>query len=52
MVGQVMGRWPPVDCMPTPAKLVDVEIAQARNLGVEVLAVQRRRTDPHVGHGG
>jgi hypothetical protein len=38
--------------MPTPAKPVDVEIAQACNLGVECLAVQRRRTDPHAGHGG
>ena len=29
MVGQVRGRWPPVDYMPSAAKPADVEIAQA-----------------------
>jgi hypothetical protein len=33
--------------MPTAAKLTNVEITQARNLGVEFLAVRQRRTDLH-----
>ena len=52
MAGQVRGRRPPEDSVPAAAKRVDVEIAQARDLGVECLAVRRRRTDPHAGHGG
>jgi hypothetical protein len=31
----VRGRLPPQHGVPTAAKLADVEIAQARNLGVE-----------------
>src|SRR6201987_3207080 len=37
--------------MPTAAKLTNVEITQARNLGVEFLAVRQRRTDLHPWHG-
>jgi hypothetical protein len=42
----------PAECgMPTAAKLTNVEITQARNLDVEFLAVQQRRTDLHPPHG-
>ena len=45
------GRWPAECGMPTAAKLTNVEITQARNLGVEFLAVRQRRTDLHPWHG-
>ena len=35
MTGQVRGRPPPKDAVPTSPKLADVEIAQARNLDIE-----------------
>ena len=45
------GRWPAECGMPTAAKLTNVEITQARNLGVEFLAVRQRRTDSYPWHG-
>jgi len=51
MTGQVKGCRSSADRMPPAAKPADVEIAQPRDLGVECLAVGRRRTDPHAGHG-
>jgi hypothetical protein len=51
VAGQV-GVWlPPEYVMPTASKLPDVEIAQARNLAVECLAVQQGRSDPDARHG-
>ena len=46
MAGQVRGRSPPEHRVPTGSKLTDVEIAQARDLDVERLAVRQCRTDP------
>jgi hypothetical protein len=37
--------------LPTPAKFIDVEIAQARNLNVEFVSVWQRRTDANAWHG-
>jgi hypothetical protein len=45
MAGKMRGRWPPKEGLPTPAKLIDVEIAQARNLNVQRISVWRRRAD-------
>ena len=44
MTSKVSGRWPAECGMPMTAKLTNVEITQARNLGVEFLAVRQRRT--------
>ena len=51
MAGKVRRRWPPKDCLPTPAKFIDVEIAQARNLNVKCVSVRRRWTDADARHG-
>lgn len=51
MAGQVRRRWPPKDQLPTPAKCIDVQIAQTRNLNVKFVLVWRRRTDPDPWHG-
>ena len=51
MAGQ--GRWwlPSEHGVPTAAKLLNAEITQARNLGVDSLAVRQGRTDPDARHG-
>jgi hypothetical protein len=51
MPGQVRGRLPPENSLPSLAKLGDAKIAQPRNLGIECLAVRRGRTDPDARHG-
>ena len=51
MTGRVRGRWPAKDGPPTPAKLIDVEIAQTRNLNVKFVLVWQRRADPDAWHG-
>src|SRR5262245_64005042 len=51
VAGQV-GMWsPPEYVMPMASKPPDVEIAQARNLAVECLAVRQGRTNPDARHG-
>ena len=44
-------RPPPEYHVPTALKLPDVEIAQARNLDVDGLAVRQGRTDADARHG-
>jgi len=44
-------RPPPEYIMPAASKLPNVEIAQARNLNVECLAVRQRRSSPDARHG-
>jgi hypothetical protein len=51
VAGQVRVRPSPEYVMPTASKLPDVEIAQARNLAVECLAVQKGRNNPDARHG-
>ena len=51
MTGQVRGRRPAEHGMPAAAKPTDVEITQARNLGIECVAVRQRRTDLHARRG-
>ena len=51
MTGQVRMGSPPEYVMPTASKLPDVEIAQARNLAVECLAVRQGRSNPDARHG-
>ena len=48
---QVSGCRSPENCVPTVAKLADVEITQARNLDVELFSIRQRRTDPYPRHG-
>jgi hypothetical protein len=43
-------RPPPEYVMPTASKLPDVEIAQARNLAFECLAVRQRGSNPDARH--
>ena len=50
VAGQVRVRSPPECSMPTALKLPDVEIAQARNLDVDGLAVRKSRTDADARH--
>ena len=46
VAGQVRVRSPPEYVMPMASKSPDVEIAQARNLAVECLAVRQGRSNP------
>jgi hypothetical protein len=46
----VSGRLPPKEGLPTPVKLIDIEIAQVRNLNVKFVSVWLRRTDPDARH--
>ena len=51
MAGQVRVRPPPEHVMPTASELLDGEIAQARNLAVECLAVRQGRSKTDARHG-
>lgn len=50
MTGEVRVRSPPECRVPTALKLSDGEIAQARNLDVDGLAVRQGRTDADARH--
>ena len=50
MTGQVRGWPPPKDAVPTSPKRADVEIAQARNLDIELAPVRQCRTDLDARH--
>src|SRR6202046_4098297 len=47
---KVRGRWPPQHGMPMAAKLLDVEIAQSRDLDAKRFTVRQRRTDRYLWH--
>jgi hypothetical protein len=47
----VKGRWPPKKSVPAPAKVIDVEITQARDLSVKLASVRQGRTDLDARHG-
>ena len=49
---KVRGRRTAKNIVPLGTKRFDLEIAQARDLGVDVFPIRQRRTDPHPGHGG
>jgi|SoiMethySBSTD1v2_1073268.scaffolds.fasta_scaffold86149_5 hypothetical protein len=51
MARQVSWGPPPEYGMPTGPKLTDVEITQARNLGVEYIPILKCRTNLYVWHG-
>ena len=40
MAGEVRGRSPPKDRVPSGSKFADIEIAQSRNLDVELLPIR------------
>ena len=50
MAGKVKGRRLDEHGVPAAPQLVDAEITQSRDLGIDLLAVQRRWTDPQAGH--
>jgi hypothetical protein len=50
MAGKVKGRRLAEHGVPAAPQLVDAEITQSRDLGIDLLAVQRRGTDPQPGH--
>jgi hypothetical protein len=50
-VARKVRRWgPPENGMPTAAKLLDVEIAQSRDLDAKHFTVRQRRTDGYPWH--
>ena len=47
---KVRGWGPPENGMPTAAKLLDVEIAQSRDLDAKRFTIRQRRTDGYLWH--
>jgi hypothetical protein len=47
---KVRGWGPPEHSMPTAAKLLDVEIAQSRDLDAKRFTIRQRRTDGYLWH--
>src|SRR6266511_528781 len=51
MAREVRWRPPPEHCVPSGSELCDIETTQSRDLDVEHLPIQRRRTNRHARHG-
>ena len=52
MAGEVRGRVPPKDSVPSGLKSPDIETAQSRDLDMKLLSIRQGRTNCHARHDG